>query len=248
MMERKHFLLYEDMLMKKTSVLTAVFLFLFCNCLIVAQDDSDEDEEKYVLELALYGGLGIPSGGLTEWQTGQFEENPDVIDYAPEKGWDIGFDFGYFVTQKLVLGLNFNYTQFKIDAEKETNHKHRLFSPAIYGKYLFEGETNFVPYVKATIGMDWAKFDTHVDDYDDSREPRRVFREISYDPGLAYGLGLGLFYYTADYSGIYFEASYHNSMTDDKVATFDDFDYLMRENMGVIQINLGIRLLVSSEG
>ncbi len=229
--------------MKKTSVLTAVFLFLFCNCLIVAQDDFDEDEEKYILELALYGGLGIPSGGITDWQTGDFDTNPDIKDRAPENGWDIGLDLGYFVTQKLVFGINFNYNQFKIDTDEESSHNHRLFSPAIYGKYLFEGETNLVPYVKAKIGMDWAKFSTFVE----NDEGGRRFREISYDPGLAYEIGLGIFYYTADYSGLYLEASYHTNMIDDKVATYREMDYLMGENIGVIQLNIGVRLLVSSD-
>ena len=80
--------------MKKTSVLTVVFLFLFCNCIIVAQDDYEEDEEKYILELAFHGGLGLPSGGITDWQTGLFDTNPDTIDYAPGNGWNIGFDLG----------------------------------------------------------------------------------------------------------------------------------------------------------
>lgn len=232
--------------MKKTSVLTAVFLFLFCNCIIVAQDDFDEDEEKYVLEFALFGGLALPSGGITDWQTGQFEVNPDITDRAPENGWDFGFDFGYFVTQKLVLGINFDYYQFKIDADEESNHNHRLFSPAIYGKYLFEGETNLVPYVKAKIGMDWAKFSTLVENDEDPDEFRR-FREISYDPGLAFGIGLGIFYYTADYSGLFLEANYNTNMIDDKVATYDGVDYMMRENIGVIQLNIGIRLMTSSD-
>jgi len=229
--------------MKKTSVLTAVFLFLFCNCLLVAQDEFDEDEEKYVLELALYGGLGIPSGGITDWQTGDFDGNPDdIVDRAPGNGWDMGMDLGYFVTQKLVLGINFNYNQFKIDTDEESAHSHRLFSPAIYGKYLFEGETNLVPYVKGSIGMDWAKFSTFVE----NDEGGRRFREISYDPGLAVGFGLGIFYYTADYSGIYLEADYHTNMIDDKVASYKDIDYLLGENIGVIQLNFGVRLLISS--
>jgi hypothetical protein len=229
--------------MKKTSVLTAVFLFLFCNCLLVAQDEFDEDDEKYVLELALYGGLGIPSGGITDWQTGDFDGNPDdIVDRAPGNGWDMGMDLGYFVTQKLVLGINFNYDQFKIDTDEESAHSHRLFSPAIYGKYLFEGETNLVPYIKASIGMDWAKFSTFVE----NDEGGRRFREISYDPGLAFGFGLGLFYYTADYSGIYLEADYHTNMIDDKVASYKDIDYLLGENIGVIQLNFGVRLLISS--
>ena len=229
--------------MKKTSVLTAVFLFLFCNCLIVAQDEMDDDEEKYILELGLHGGLAVPSGGITDWQTGDFENAPDdIVDRAPGNGWDIGMDFGYFLTQKLVVGINFGYDQFKIDTEEESTHSHRLFSPAIYGKYLFEGNSNLVPFIKATIGMDWAKFSTLVE----NEEVGRRFREISYDPGLAFGIGLGLFYYTADYSGIYIEADYHTNMIDDKVATYQDIDYGIGENIGVIQINAGVRLLISS--
>ena len=232
------------MLMKKTSVLTAVFLFLFCNCVLVAQDEIDEDESNYVLELALYGGLAVPSGGITDWQTGDFDGSPDdIIDRPPGNGWDIGFDFGYFLTQKLVLGINFNYDKFKIDIEEETTHNHHLFSPAIYGKYLFEGNSNLVPFIKATIGMDIAKFSTFVENTENGRR----FRELSYDPGLAFGLGLGIFYYTADNSGLFLEADYHTNTIDDKSAAYQDVDYPIGENIGVIQINAGVRLLINSD-
>ncbi|RKX29384.1 MAG: hypothetical protein DRP47_01955 [Candidatus Zixiibacteriota bacterium] len=225
--------------MNRTSVLLAVFLILALSCVALAQE---EEEPGDVLEIVLRGGVGLPMGGITDWQTGADLSGPEnIVDRAPKTGWDIGLDIGYFLNPKLIVGFNFTYTEFSIDADLVEDHHHRLFTPSIYGKYYFEGETNLVPYIKANVGLENAKFSSFVENPDG-----RNYRELSYDPALTFGLGVGIFYYTADYSGVFIEANYRTAMTEDAECEYFDKSYTFGENIGVLQIDLGIRLLVGS--
>ncbi|MEA2030001.1 MAG: hypothetical protein U9N55_00165 [candidate division Zixibacteria bacterium] len=225
--------------MNKISILFTVLLVFALSSVAIAQD---ELEEYDVLEIGLYGGIGQPMGGISDWKTGgDLGEQGEIVDRAPKSGKDIGVYVGYFVTPKFITGFNFSYTEFSIDADLAGDHRHRLFTPSIYGKYCFEGETNWLPYVKAHIGLENAKFSTFVE----NRDGRR-FRELSYDPTLAYGIGAGIFYYTTFYSGLYLEADYHTAGTKDTKSEYLDDSYTFGENTGVMQINFGIRLIVGS--
>ncbi len=219
--------------MKYVSTLTGMFLLLFAGSTVFSQD---EYVERDVLELVVYSGLGVPVGGISDWRTGA--ELNNVQDRGAELGWDIGIDIGYFVTPKFILGANFVYTEFSIDTEDETSHNHRLFNPNLYAKYTFEGESYFVPYVKGHVGLENPKFSTFVANPDRNR-----FREVSYEPSVAFGIGAGLFYYTADYSGIFIEVNYHTALSDETEATYRDRDYSFGENVSVIDLHAGIRLL-----
>ena len=57
--------------------------------------------------MSIYGGFGIPSGGISDWN--------DSL--GAGTGWEIGMDVGYFLTPSMVLGLNFTYAQFSVDTE-----------------------------------------------------------------------------------------------------------------------------------
>lgn len=228
--------------MTKASVTIIAAVLLLGSLNVSAQE---EVVTKDVLEVTLYGGLGIPTGGISDWTTGPIDVLDQVYERPAESGWDIGIDIGYYITPKLTAGINFQYTQFGIDAPDSLagNHSHRLFNPNLYARYSFEGESFFVPYIKAHVGLENPKFSTLV--YDENSADVK-FRELSYDPALAYGLGVGLFYYTADYSGIYLEAGYHSAMTEDAEGTYQGQTYVFGENTGVFSLNFGVKLIVGS--
>jgi outer membrane protein W len=214
---------------KMTMLLMAVILILF-NQLAMAQD---EDEERDILEVNFYGGIAIPYSNMSDWN--------DSL--GAKTGWDIGIDIGYFVAPTFVVGFDFVYTQFGIDGWSDTtDHRHRLYSPSIYAKYYFDLESDFEPYVKGQVGVENAKFFTTVD----HPTAGGRFRELSYDPVLSAGFGVGLFYYTADYSGLFIEANYRWGNTQDVTATYLKQDYIFGESTELIDLRVGVRLLVGS--
>ncbi len=216
--------------MKKTLALTLLMLLVIFNLSAVAQDDDDEIE-KDKAELTFFGGFGIPSGDLSNWG--------DSLN--PSSGNNIGLEGGFFFTTNITAGFNFTYTSFGIDSNDELvkNLTHRLYSPSLYVKYYLPTESNFVPYLKGVVGLDFARFTTSVPNVNGSR-----YRQVSYDPALAYGIGIGAFYYTADYSGFFVEANYRISKTEDvkylDVATFG-------VNATTIDIHAGFRVLIGSD-
>ncbi len=228
--------------MTKASVTIIAAVLLLGSLNVCAQE---EVVTKDILEISLYGGLGVPTGGISDWTTGPLPVLDKTYERAAKTGWDIGIDLGYYVTTKLTAGLNFQYSQFGVDApESEAGgHAHRLFNPNLYARYSFEGESFFVPYNKAHVGLENPKFSTLV--FDENSDDVK-FRELSYDPSLAYGLGVGLFYYTADYSGIYLEAGYHTAMTEDAEGTYQGNTYVFGENTSVFTLNFGVKLIVGS--
>ena len=215
--------------MRKLSILLVVFLLLTVCSAVMAQD---EDEEKDILEVCLIGGLAVPSGGISDFG--------DSL--GAKTGWKIGLDLGYFLKSNVVIGFNFGYSRFGIDADDDASTMHHhLYNPNVYAKYLFEGESNLVPYVRAHFGLENPKFATFVE-----HEAGNRYREKSYDPSIAYGIGAGLFYYTADYSGLYLEAVYHAAQTKSSTTSYGGKDYEFGESLGVINIQAGVRVLVGS--
>jgi len=226
-------MIFGDRKMKKGSILIAVLVLLTVNLTVLAQD-----EERDVVEMGFFGGLGIPGSGLTDWKTGGEER-------AAKTGFDLGMDVGYFLRPNLVVGLNFVYTQFPIDTgDKKSSHNHRLYNPNLYVKFLFEGESNWTPYVKGHVGLENPKFSTFIED--DVAGNR--LRELSYDPAVALGLGVGLIYYTGYYGGVFIEANYHQAFSKNAEATYQDDLYEFGEDLSTFDIHAGIRILFSSGG
>ncbi len=218
--------------MKKGSILIAVLFLLAVNLTVLAQD-----EERDIVEMGFYGGLGIPGSGLTDWKTGGEER-------AAKTGFDLGMDVGYFLRHNLVVGLNFVYTQFPIDTgDKKSSHNHRLYNPNLYVKFLFEGESNWTPYVKGHVGLENPKFSTFIEDVAGNR-----LRELSYDPAFAFGLGVGLIYYTAYYSTLFVEANYHQALSKNAKSTYQGESFEFGEDLSTFDIHAGIRILFSSGG
>ena len=214
--------------MKKLSVLLAVIFLLSFNLTAIAQD---EEEERDLLEISLVGGLGMPVGGIA-----------DAHDNIPgaKLGYGFGIGLGYFVRSNVVMGVDFRITEFPADATDEADGtKHRLFNPNVFMKYYLVGESNWEPYLKLHIGVENAKFTA-------LHSNPRAYGATSYDPSLAFGIGGGLFYYSADYSGLYLEAEYHHANTSDAECEYATETLVFGENLSVLSIRAGIRLIVGS--
>lgn len=213
--------------MRKLSLLVAMVVVLGLGVGASAQDDVVWD----VAEVCFFGGLGIPAGGI-----GDFHDS-----LGATTGWSVGIDIGYFLRYNTVIGFNFKYTQMGIDAEGDVGEKHhRLYNPNLYLKYYFYGESNFEPYLKGYVGVENAKFFT------DRSKPTRKFAAVSYDPALALGFGGGVFYYTSDFSGLYLEANYHWANTKDVTRDYEAETLVFGNNLGVLDIHGGIRILIGS--
>ena len=211
--------------MKRFSVTLAVLLLVAFSSSAFSQD---EEEERDILEIGFYGGLGVPVGGI-----GDFNDS-----LGAKNGWALGLDFGYFVTTNIIFGFSFTYTQFGVDGpDLVSDASHRLYSPSLYTKYYFIGESNWEPYLKVHVGLDNPKFTTW---------SKGAYNAISYDPIFAYGFGGGLFYYTADYSGLYIEANYHSAASEDSMCDYETDPLVFGKNIGVIDIHAGIRILIGS--
>ena len=107
---------------------------------------------------------------------------------------------------------------------------------------MFEGESNWTPYLKGHLGLENAKFSTKVTNPAGGR-----YREISYDPAIAMGVGAGLIYYTAYYSALFIEFNYHTAMTEKVEATYLDTQYEFGENLTTYDIHAGFRLIFSKD-
>lgn len=219
-------LLLRVAVMKNLSILLGLFLILALQVTAFAQDD--EDEARDILEISMYGGTGIPAGGLSDWN--------DTL--GAKVGWQIGIDAGYFLTPEIVIGINFAYYQMEIDNDNPSlTQNHRFYNPQAYLKYYFFSESNFAPYVKGLVGLYNPKFSTPVTDPDGTNVR---YRELSYSPALSVGAAAGLFYYTSYYSGLFVEAGFQHAFSESSDKTYLDNNYEFGENISLIDVHAGI--------
>ncbi len=221
----------EDYVMKKTLALTLLMLLVLFNLSAVAQDDDDEIEKDNA-EFTFFGGIASPAGDFSDW-------GGDSLKVA--SGVDMGLEGGYFFTPSFVTGAGFTYTSFGIDSDNEltTDLSHRLYSPYAYAKYYLPTDGNFVPYVKGTFGVDYIKFTTWINNTDGPR-----YRQAAYDPAISYSIGLGAFYYTADYSGFFIEGNYRMTASED-VQYRDEAPFGVKA--AIMEFHAGFRVLIGSD-
>ncbi|MGH8014934.1 MAG: hypothetical protein ACREBV_01945, partial [Candidatus Zixiibacteriota bacterium] len=90
-----------------------------------------QEEQAYVkdfMEVNLFGGGGIPSGDLKDFG--------DTT--GAKTGFNIGLDAGFFITENLVGGLNFTFTEMSIEDNTTVGGlHHKLYNPNLYLKYYF---------------------------------------------------------------------------------------------------------------
>lgn len=203
---------------------------------VQSQDEAvvEEEEVRDLLEVGIYGGVGLVSGGAKDYF--------DTL--GAKTAIAVGGDLGYFFTHDLAVGLSFVANFHSIDTETEAKDMHHYFySPRLYGKYYFFGESEFAPYVKAHAGVDIPKFATRVFDQDYGFK----FRSLTYDPVFAWGLGGGVFYYSSESSGLFLEANYHMSMTDGTEAEYQGQTFTFQDNTSIIDIHAGIKVFFGGE-
>ncbi len=214
---------------KLESILIVTLFF----ALISANSARAQEQEGYVkdlMEVNFFGGGGVPSGDIKNFS--------DTI--GAKFGYNFGFDAGFFINQSWVAGLNFTFTEFSVDeGAKAPGLHHKLYSPNLYAKYYFTGESDFVPYLKAQGGVAFPKFTTLVANWAGAR-----YREMSYDPVFAYGFGAGLFYFTTDFSGLFVEANYLRAASSDTKANYNGIDYSFESGLSQIDIHAGVRILI----
>ncbi len=219
----------------KKILLTASFLMVVAVTFVSAQEQQGQPvQEGYVkdlMEVNFFGGGGFPSGDIKNFG----------VSLGAGAGRSFGLEAGFFATNNLVAGLNFSFTKFQIeDKAKAQGLHHKLYSPNLYLKYYFSGQSDFVPYIKAHGGLEFAKFATLID----NTTPKK-YREISYDPALAYGVGAGLFYFTTDFSGIFAEINFHHANSDGSRTTYQRPELTFNSNINVIDVHAGVRILIS---
>lgn len=218
---------------KSRGKLESIFTVTLVLALISANSVRAQEQEGYVkdlMEVNFFGGGGVPSGDIKEFS--------DTV--GAKFGYDFGFDAGFFITQSWVAGLNFTYTAFKIDdVAKVPGLHHKLYSPNLYLKYYFTGQSDFVPYLKAQGGPVFPKFTTLVGSVGSKR-----YREMSYDPVFAYGFGAGLFYFTTDFSGLFVEANYLRAESSGSKVNYQGVDYSLGSDLNLIDIHAGVRILI----
>ena len=229
--------------MKRFSLLLAV-LMVAVGCFPVAAQEAEEESVKDFMEVGIFGGGSLPMGGLSDWSITTDGFGTERI--GAKFGFNVGFDVGHFLTSNLVVGVTMNYAQFGIDSDvaAAAAMSHKLISPAAYLKYYFQGESNLVPYIKGHAGVDVVKFATRV--YDGNVGAYQ-YRELSYHPAFAFGVGGGLFYYTFDYGGLYAEANYHMALTKDVEGDYGDIAYTFGETAGVLDIHAGIKVFFGGD-
>ncbi len=212
--------------MKRLRILAVVMFVCLLASSAFSQDDGYDWEKDY-LEFTLFGAVGVPTSGITDF-------GPNL---NAQTGWSIGGELGYFISYKVTMGLSFQYTRFGVDSDFDgqlTQH-HQLFSPTIYAKYSFVGESNWEPYLTARAGLDFPKFSTDIGGR---------WRELSYNPVFSMGGSAGLFYFTSDASGLYLEAGYHHGFSESTSGKHQDISYTFGENIEMVDVRLGIRILV----
>ena len=218
--------------MKKMLIFSLLLLLFVCNFSAYAQEE--DEVEKDILEMNFFGGIGSPLGDLKTWNDSLWATSH----------YNMGLDVGYFITTSIVAGFNFTYTDFNIDSDDDvisTLH-HRLYSPNLYLKYYVPTDGNIVPYLKGSIGLDFAKFTTSVDNVSGSR-----LRQLSYDPAVSFGIGGGLFYYTHDYAGLFLEGNYHIAQTEEVEYNYAGEIGTFGNKLSTFDIHFGIRILFGSD-
>lgn len=226
----------------KQLVTVATVLMLVC---IGISASAQEDEYRDVLEVSVGAGLTFPMGGISDWtMTNELGET----ELGTKSGMNLGFEVGYFWSENLITGVSFTYSTHGVDSDsvQVEDRSHKFYNVMAYAKYQFIGESDFVPYLKAGLGIDNAKFVSRV--YDENSRPGGgwEYRDLSYDPGLSMELGAGVFWFTHDYGGLFLEANYHMGMLKDVVGDYQDREYTFGETASTFGIKAGIRVLFGS--
>ncbi len=216
--------------MKTTSVLFILAMFMIFSSAVVAQDEEEGKWRNF--EVNMHAGLTMPS-------------NIDWYDsLAAKTGTNFGISGGYYITEGLCVGSYFSYSQMALEEVTSfsvADQKYKMYKVGLYGKYAFTGESNFEPYVKVSVGINFAKFATWVGD------ARTILREISYDPAFSSGGYLGFSYYTSEYGALFFEVGYHIDKLKNTPAEFAGVSFPFPEDIKYLELKTGVVVFFGSD-
>jgi len=236
---------FEVVVMKRFPLLLAVLMVAIWFAPVAAQQ-AEEESAKDFMEVAVFGGGALPLGGLTDWSVTNPVSGSEKL--GAQFGFNVGFDVGHFITPDLVVGITATYARFGIDSKvaATSSMNHQTISPAAYLKYYFQGESNLLPYFKMQAGVDVVKFTTLV--YDMNVDyGSYVYRELSYHPAFAFGIGGGALYYTFDYGGVFAEANYHVGLTKNVIGRYGNPEYKFGATTSIFDIHAGLKVFFGGE-
>lgn len=217
---------------KSTLFLVPAIFFIFCVLSATAYAQDEEEGKWRNFEVSMHIGLTMPSN--IDWY--------DTL--AAKTGLQFGGTGGYYLTDRIVLGSYFTYSQMATEDLPNVDvsaQNYKMYDIGIYGKYALTGESNFEPYVKLSAGANFLKFATWVGQY------RTILREISYDPVFSGAGYLGAMYYTSDYGAIFVEAGYHIVMSKYTEGKFQDRIYTVPEDIKYAEVRAGVIVFFGPE-
>jgi hypothetical protein len=218
--------------MKRRVLLCAIVLAALMPLMVSAQTETTANEEHDFLEVGIHGGVGLPLGSVKTWS--------DSL--GAKTGLNLGGEVGMFLSKDYALGLQVNYYQLGINTPDNVGIlKHRIYSTNVYLKRYFSGNSNFVPYVKVSAGIDFPKFTTSVVDGGENK-----FRELSYKGAFGGGIGAGIFYYTSDFGGIFAEANFHQTFSNGVKKNYGNGEYKFPGTISIFDLKAGIRVYFGS--
>lgn len=207
--------------MKRVIQAVIVIGILFPASLAFGQYDEDPYMEGYV-----GANYTLPMGYIKNDLT------PASLNAVGKLGLDIGF--GYYVNPQLSVGLFFNMRNMDTD-NLDLNHRVYEFGP--YGRYFLTNisETSFSPYLKVSAGLNFSKLVNRVDG-----ETGPTYRELSLEPTLGIGGGVGLYLKTNDYGAVYLEGIYNYDFTSGVTGEFRGNEYTWGDNNQYLMIKAGV--------
>ena len=120
---------------------------------------------------------------------------------------------------------------------EEIELNHRVYEIGTYGRFFLSNisDVSYSPYARISAGLNFSKLVTRVED-----DAGPLFRELSMDPTLGIGFGLGMHVKTNSYGAIYVEATYNYDFTSGIVGKFKGNEYVWGDNNQYLIIKAGI--------
>ena len=207
---------------------------------LVARQAAAEIHEDAKFELSLGGGLAVPADDFKSnyrfAPTNNFTGN-----LAAKTGYHFTVSGGYYLLDKLSVGLNYSYSQFDIDPAI-TSLKYRVYSIGMYGKYHFTYENRITPYVRVLAGIAVPNFNTPL------RTVGLGFRENGYGIKPEGLVSLGARISTTEWGGFFFEVGYRYSDVAGARTSFKQESYELPADVAQIQISAGFSFDIASSG
>lgn len=204
---------------------------------LAARQATAEIHEDAKFELSLGGGLAVPADDFKS--NYRFAGEPGNL--GAKSGYHYTVSGGYYLLDKLSVGVNFTYSQFDVDSIGIA-FKYRLYSIGMYGKYHFTYENRITPYVRVLAGIAVPNFNTPL------RTVGLEFRENGYSIKPEGLISIGARISTTEWGGFFFEVGYRYSDVAGARTSFKQESYELPADVAQIQISAGFSFDIASSG